>query len=148
MLRRWRAGISPSLSIRRAAAANPMSTHSRRPSACLSNPSSSPVSHAASDGTGDGAVAALVVVREIEVAGIRGIAGFRFGPTRRIAASCYKVCRDGFDSFGTAGIAELSGKMGRMASIVGNPYVWYVGTRDEIADAFSYLIHNLDTALV
>lgn len=106
-----------------------------------------PAFRAASDGTGDGAIAALVVVREVEVAGIRGVAGFRFGPPRRIAVSCYKVCRNGFDSFGTAGIAELGGKMGKMASVVGKPYVWYVGTRDEIADAFSYLIPNLKTVL-
>lgn len=99
------------------------------------------------DGTRDGTVAALIVVREVEVAGIRGVAGFRFGSTRRIAASCYKVCRDGFESFGTAGIAELGGKMGKMASAVGSPYVWYVGTHDEIADAFSYLIPNLKTVL-
>lgn len=107
-----------------------------------------PASRAVSDGTEDGAIAALVVVREIEIAGIRGVAGFRFGSTRKIAASCYKVCRNGFDSFGTAVIAELDGEMGKMASVVGKPYVWYVGTHDEIADAFSYLIPNLSTVLV
>lgn len=31
----------------------------------------------------------------------------------------------------------------RMASIIGNPYVWYVGTCDEIVAAFSYLIADL-----
>lgn len=80
-----------------------------------------PAPRTVSDGTRDGAMAALIVVREVEVAGIRGVAGFRFGSTRRIAASCYKVCRNGFDSFGTAGISELCGKMGRMASVVGEP---------------------------
>lgn len=106
-----------------------------------------PASRAVSDGTGDEAMATLIVVREVEVAGIRGITGIRFPPTRRISASCYKVCRNGFDSFGTAGIAELGGKMWRMASVVGKPYVWYVGTRDEIAAAFSYIIPNLKTVL-
>ena len=57
------------------------------------------------------------------------------------------MCRNGFDSFGTAGISELGGKMGKMASVVGSPYVWYVGTRDEIVDAFSYLIPSLETVL-
>ena len=106
-----------------------------------------PVSRVASDGTGDEAMAALVVVREVEVAGIRRVTGIRFPPRRRIAANCYKVCRNGFDSFGPAEIAELGGKMGRMASVVGSPYVWYVGTRDEIANAFSYLIPSLKTVL-
>lgn len=106
-----------------------------------------PAFRAASDGTGDEAMAALIVVREVEAAGIRGITGIRFPPRREIAANCYKICRNGFDSFGPAGIAELGRKMGRMASVVGNPYVWYVGTRDEIADAFSYLIPSLKTVL-
>ena len=44
-----------------------------------------PASRTVSDGTRDGAMAALIVVREVEVAGIRGVADFRFGPTRRIA---------------------------------------------------------------
>lgn len=85
MLRRGGAGVSPSLPIWRAATANPMLVSSQRPSACQSGPSSSPASSDAVRETGDEAMAALVVVREIGVAGIRGIAGFRFGPTRKIA---------------------------------------------------------------
>lgn len=72
-------------------------------------------------------MAVLIVVmgtNEAKTFGIKGIAGSRLQSTRKIAAEYRNVHRNGFDSLDAERIAELGGKMMRMASIVGNPYVW------------------------
>lgn len=107
-----------------------------------------PVPRTVSDGAGDGSIAALIVVmgtNEAKAFGAKGIAGSRLKPSRKIAAGYRNAHRNGFDSLDAAGIAEPGGKMMRMTSIIWNPYIWYVGTYNEIADAFSYLIANLKT---
>lgn len=107
-----------------------------------------PAHRVVSDVAGDGAMAALIVVIETKAAkafGTKGIADSRLKPSRKIAAGYRNVNRNGFDSPDAEGIAEHGGKMMRMASIIWNPYIWYVGTCDKIADAFSYLITNLKT---
>lgn len=85
-----------------------------------------PVLRTVSDGAGDGAIAALIAVmgtNEAKAFGAKGIIGSRLQSTRKIAAEYAKARRDGFDSPDAEGIAELGGKMMRMASIIGNPYV-------------------------
>lgn len=76
---------------------------------------------------------------------VQRIADPRLKPTRKIAARYRNAHLNGFDSPDAEGIAEPDGKMMRMTSIIWNPYIWYVGTCNEIADAFSYLIANLKT---
>ena len=81
--------------------------------------------------------------KETKVIAIRGIADNRFKSTRIIAAGYRNVHRNGFDSPDAEGIAELGGEMRKMLSVVGRPYVWYVGTYVEINESFSYLISDL-----
>ena len=69
-------------------------------------------------------VRATRLTKATKVIAIRGIVAPRLKPTRKIAAGYRNVHRNGFDSPDAEGIAEPDGKMMRMASIVGNTYVW------------------------
>lgn len=95
------------------------------------------------DGTMPIVVRATRSTKETKVIAIRGIADNRFKSTRIIAAGYRNVHRNGFDSLDAEGIAELGGEMRKMLSVVGRPYVWYVGTYVEINESFSYLISDL-----
>lgn len=95
------------------------------------------------DGTMPIVVRATRSTKETKVIAIRGIADNRFKSTRIIAAGYRNVHRNGFDSPDAEGIAELGGEMRKMLSVVGRPYVWYVGTYVEINESFSYLISDL-----
>ena len=88
-------------------------------------------------------VRATRLTKATKVIAIRGIVAPRLKPTRKIAARYSKAHRNVFDSPDAEGIAELGGKMGKMVSVVGRPYVWYVGTYVEINESFSYLISDL-----
>lgn len=91
-------------------------------------------------------MAALIVVMGTKAAkafGAKGIADSRLKPTRKIAAGYRNAHQNGFDSPDAAVIAERGEKMGRMVSVVGRPYVWYVVTYVEIDESFSYLISDL-----
>ena len=119
------------------------------PSAVIRLPAESiilPVPRTVSDVAGDGAIAALIAVmgtNEAKAFGTKGITGSRLQSTRKIAAEYAKARRDGFDSPDAEKIAECGGKMGKMVSVVGRPYVWYVKTYVEINESFSYLISDL-----
>lgn len=116
--------------------------------ACRTNPTSRPSDRIGRGGRrGDGAMPIVVratrSTKATKAIGIRGIAGSKLKPTRKNAAGYRNVHRNGFDSPDAEGIAELGGKMRKMVSVVGRPYVWYVGTYVEINESFSYLISDL-----
>lgn len=83
------------------------------------------------------------MTKATKVITLQGIVAPRLKPTRKIAAGYRNAHRNGFDSPDAEGIAECGGKMGKMVSVVGRPYVWYVRTYIEINESFSYLISDL-----
>ena len=92
------------------------------------------------DDTRDEAIAALVVIRREKVGQLRS--GIVKNNEAAIVASCYKICVNGFDSFGTSGIEKLSGKMMAMASVVSNPFAWHIGNVNDVLDSFAGLFPN------
>lgn len=87
------------------------------------------------NGHRDDAIAAVVVIRRVATGKLHS--GAVKESNNRIAASCYKVCMNGIDSFGTVGIDELSSKMSSIAAVINKPLAWHLGTVEEISDAFA-----------